>query len=405
MIAADKTIWDVHLDCTVLDVPESEWESLSRELSLRLEEILGDKKAWEYYDVLKTGRAGHKRYLKICEEVEDSVAEALRKAPILNKDQFEGGGIFMSRQIRSYPFGSLGRQTIGHPHPEYPTGIEGAFNAVLCGDTGKVEYVFKLRKGKYVRKDISRIESVNGRDVNTTLNMDLMAVCDSELRTALSGCRDVKYACAVLTETGSGALRSMVNLLAVPEKVGEFEEMINIAVGNNYEPGRVLTQFPSEVLEKGLEKMSFDFRWLPPAVVRASEDDGSIRVLCTPLYVSRIFGGIANDGVMFDPYLVTPSTSNILCSPAVADSLKAAMKDGFVSTMPVAHSCTEGENPYRYPSGEREFSTTWAGFFTVGGVEYVLVVAAFSDRTMLDAPQSDIPEKAAGGIMDRMLEK
>jgi len=178
--------------------------------------------------------------------------------------------------------------------------------------------------------------------------MDLMAVCDSELRTALSGCRDVKYACAVLTEPGNGAVMSMVNLMAVPAKDECFEEMNNIAVGNTYEPGGVLTQFPSEVLEKGLEKMSFDFCWMPPAVVRASEDDGSICVLCTPLYVSRIFGGIANDGVMFDPYLVTPSASNILCSPAVA---------------------------------------------------------AFSDRTMLDAPQSDIPEKAARGIMDRMLEK
>lgn len=100
--------------------------------------------------------------------------------------------------------------------------------------------------------------------------MDLMAVCDSELRTALSGCRDVKYACAVLTEPGNGAVRSMVNLMAVPAKDECFEEMKNIAVGNTYEPGGVLTQFPSEVLEKGfcmpLRMMGAYVSFVPPCM-------------------------------------------------------------------------------------------------------------------------------------------
>ena len=101
---------------------------------------------------------------------------------------------------------------------------------------------------------------------------------------------------------------------------------------------------------------------------------------------------------MFDPYLVTESASKTLCPPAVADSLKAILKDGCHSTAIVPHPAINGSDPYRYPSGNREFATTWCGTFNAGGTEYTLLCVAFSKPTKANAPQRDIPEKVAKRI-------
>ena len=53
MIATNKTVWDVHLDCTVLDAPKEEWESLALDLAKELEAILGKKSSAQYYSMLE----------------------------------------------------------------------------------------------------------------------------------------------------------------------------------------------------------------------------------------------------------------------------------------------------------------------------------------------------------------
>ena len=401
VVATNRTVWDIHLDCTVLGAPEEEWKALSADLAKELEAILGQKTAGEYYAMLKKGREEQKKYLTICKEVEDSVATALMRAPLLNMGQLDGGAIFEHRAARTYPYRALGRRTIGYSHNGIAIGLEGAYDILLSGKPGEVEYVKKNRKGRYYWKEKSRVEPVDGLDMTTTLDMDLMAIVDAELHAAIEGRKDVKSACAVLMEAKNGAVRAMVNLMSGQEG-DTYDEVYNLAIGNEYEPGNILSVLPAEILERGLTDAKFDLEGLRDANY-AADEKGTVNVSCTPLHVLRIFGGIANGGVMFDPYLVTPSASRTLCPADMADSLKTALSSGCHSTAIVPHPSINGSDPYRYPSGKREFATTWCGTFNAGDAEYVFLCVAFSKPTMANAPQRDIPEKVAKGIVSKMI--
>lgn len=400
VIATNRTVWDVHLDCTVLDAPEEEWKSLAADLSKELEAVLGEKTAAQYYSMLNDGRKKQKKYLTICRQVEDSVASALMRAPLLNMGQFDGGAIFEPLPVRTYPYRALGRRTISYVHNGIEIGLEGAYDILLSGKSGEVNYVRKNKKGQYIWKEKSRVEAINGQDLTTTLDMDMMAVVDAELRAVIAGRKDVKSACAVMMETKNGAVRAMVNLMS-GEKGDTYDEVYNLAIGNEYEPGNILTGLPADILEQGLKDAKFDIEGLRDARYVVDER-GTVNVSCTPLHVLKIFGGIANGGVMFDPYLVTVSSSKTLCPPAVADSLKTALEAGFHSTAIVPHPSINGSDPYRYPSGDREFATTWCGIFNAGGTEYALLCVAFSKPTKADAPQRNIPEKVAKEIISNL---
>lgn len=400
VIATNRTVWDVHLDCTVLDAPDEEWKSLATDLSRELEAVLGEKTMAQYYLILEKGRTEQKRYLTICRSVEDSIASALMRAPLLNMGKFDGGAIFEPLSARTYPYKALGRRTIGYVHNGIEIGLEGAYNTLLDGNPGEVKYFRKNKKGKYYWKEKSRVEPVCGLDLTTTLDMDMMSVVDAELHAAIEGRKDVKSACAVLMETKSGAVRAMVNLMSGAEG-DTYDEVYNLAIGNEYEPGAILTGLPVEILEQGLADAKFDLEGLRDARY-AMDEKGTVNVSCTPLHVLRIFSGIANGGEMFDPYLVTTSASKTLCSKAIVDSLKTALETGCHSTAIVPHPSINGSDPYRYPSGDREFSTTWCGIFNAGGTEYALLCVAFSKPTKANAPQRDIPEKVAKGIMSNL---
>lgn len=400
VIATNRTVWDVHLDCTVLDAPEDEWDSLASDLSKELEVILGEKKAWEYFRMLNNGRAEQKKYLTICKNAEDSVVSALMQAPLLNMGQFDGGAIFESLPARTYPYGPLGRRTIGYVHNGIEIGLEGAYNTLLSGKPGEVKYVRKNKKGHFIWKEKYRIEPIDGIDLTTTLDMDIMTVVDAELRDAIEGCKDVKSACAVLMEAKSGAVRAMVNLMSGAD--GDTnDEMYNLVIGNEYEPGAILTGLPENILEQGLKDAKFDLEGLRDARY-AMDEKGTVNVSCTPLHVLRIIGGIANGGEMFDPYLVTASSSKALCSKSTADSLKN-LCSGCNSTAIVPQPPVNGSDSYRYPSGEREFATTWCGYFNSENTEYVLLCSVFSKPTMVNAPQSNIPEHVAKEIMYKLI--
>lgn len=401
VIATNRPVWDVHLDCTVFNGPEDDWRSLAADLAKELEAILGEKTSAEYYSMLMKGRDEQKKYLTICKSVGDSITTALMRAPLLNMGQFDGGAIFQQFSDRTYPFGKLGRRTIGYHISNYRAiGIEAAYNELLYGKPGKTTYARKNKKGHYYWKEKSRVEAIDGLDVTTTLDMDLMAVVDAQLRAAIEGRKDVKSACAVLMETKSGAVRAMTNLIA-GEKGDAYEEYYNLAIGNEYEPGAIITEFPAEILEQGLKDAKFNIEGLRDTHYLVDEK-GAVNVSCTPLHVLRIFGGIANGGEMFNPYLVTVSSSNTLCSPAVADSLKAALSIGRYSTAFVPHAPINGTDRYVYPSGKREFATTWCGTFNANETEYALLCVAFSKPTKANAPQRDIPELVAKGIMTRI---
>lgn len=240
LIATNKTVYDFHLDCCVVEDPKM-WEEKSRMLAQSIAQILPEKTAPQWWDYFQNARKNKKRYLPIVKNVDRSMADTLRTLPLLNEIPHKGGCICTSKVVREYPYGNLARRTIGALRNSYDDplfGIERQFNGDLNGDDGisKVKYGYRGRKPR--RWEIEREEKIDGWDVYTTIYMKHQAVADSVLRAAVESDEDIVGGCLALMEVKTGGITALANCHRLDN--GQIGEYYNYAISHNYEPGEVV---------------------------------------------------------------------------------------------------------------------------------------------------------------------
>jgi len=266
LLAMSLPIYDIYMDCTVLkdkhardkekgDSLEGVWMSKARLLSDGLADILRDKSSEQYYELIRSGRANNKKYVKICTGIERREYNKLCELPLFNERQYSGGMIVEKSNIRKYPYGKLARRTIGFVRNNKNVtgnpyvGIEGKFNSYLHGQDG-IQYLRKIDGGKKVLdNDSTYVKAVDGADVRTTLNIDIQDIADAAVREQVEGNPGIEGGCAIIMEVKTGAVRAMVNLLR-DTTTGRLEEWQNLAIGRLGEPGSV---FKSTTLMTALE--------------------------------------------------------------------------------------------------------------------------------------------------------
>ena len=246
VLATTDTVYGVHLDAVA--AKDSLWAEALPALSKGLAEILQDRTPSEYYSYLNKGRAAQRRYLKICEDVGQSMLDSLKSLPLFNLPMYTGGLIIETKLKRVYPYGSLARRTIGFVRNNYELynnhiGIEGSFNKALSGKDGYeviMDKHVRLPFGKvnHIHKTTTDVKPENGKDVTVTLDIELQATADSLLRAGIEGNENIKGACLVLVSTNDGAIRTMANLTR--DVRGEVGEYYNVSIGYGYEPGRII---------------------------------------------------------------------------------------------------------------------------------------------------------------------
>lgn len=240
LIATNKTVYDVHIDCCVVE-DQKAWEEKSRRLAQGITLVLPEKSAPEWWDYFQKARKNRKRYLPIVKNVDLSMVETLRSLPLLNEGKYRGGIILTSHVIREYPYGNLARRTIGAFRNSYDDplfGIERQFNGDLNGEDG----ISKLKVGYRGRKprqwEIEREEKIDGWDVYTTISMKHQAVADSVLRAAVESDEDIIGGCLALMEVKTGAITALANCHRMDN--GQVGEYYNYAISHSYEPGEVV---------------------------------------------------------------------------------------------------------------------------------------------------------------------
>lgn len=240
LIATNKTVYDIHLDCCVIE-DQKTWEEKSRRLAQGITLVLPEKSAPEWWDYFQNARKNKKRYLPIIKNADLNMVETLRSLPLLNEGQYRGGLILTSHVIREYPYGNLARRTIGALRNSYDDplfGIERQFNGDLNGEDG----ISKLKVGYRGRKprqwEIEREEKIDGWDVYTTIYMKHQAVADSVLRAAVESDEDIIGGCLALMEVKTGAITALANCHRMDN--GQVGEYYNYAISHSYEPGEVI---------------------------------------------------------------------------------------------------------------------------------------------------------------------
>ena len=111
---------------------------------------------------------------------------------------------------------------------------EGAFDKELSGKNG-VAVKQRLTGGDWITVDgAGSVESKDGNDVITTLDIDLQDVATSALMSQLRK-HNADHGCAVLMEVATGDVKAIANLELGSD--GDYHETYNYAVGESTEPG------------------------------------------------------------------------------------------------------------------------------------------------------------------------
>ena len=213
-------------------------------ISIGLSRILPEKSAVEYKNMItrsfnkRNGKtaSGQQRengsYLKLCpHRISYIQKREIEQLPLFRRGYYKSGIQFDESPQRKKPFGSLASRTIGSilANGKGNTGLEKTFESDLHGIDGMA-----LRErigGKWENVPIR--EAVNGYDLVTTLDANLLDITE----TALRGCLErtqADWGCCILMETQSGKIRAICNLDRSSD--GTYNERANHAV-TRVEPG------------------------------------------------------------------------------------------------------------------------------------------------------------------------
>ena len=257
LIAVSTPMYDIYMDCSVLKVKyakdkeegkkkEENWKNKARQLGAALPEVLAkDGKTADYYKkLILDGRRLNRQYVPITKGIDHSTLLKLKTLPLFNEDQYSGGLIVKKQDTRQYPYKSLARSVIGYvknndeANISRRRGIESKYDYMLHGEEGSQWKRITDNKGKIRDTDSAVVAVVNGKDIRTTLDIDIQDIADRALRRQIESEMDIDGGCIIIMDVETGAIRAMVNLNRSSN--GSLDESYNLAIARAGEPGSVM---------------------------------------------------------------------------------------------------------------------------------------------------------------------
>ncbi len=237
LLATSVPVFDVRMDVASNHISDDLFRQKVDSLALCLSHLFKDRSAGYYKKILKQARAKGNRYLLIRRRVSYSQLQQLRTFPIFRRGRNRGGLIVMQKTTRRLPFGNLARRTIGYENKKEHiyVGLEGAYTDVLTGIDGK-QIRRRINGGAWIPvHDDNEVQPQNGKDVVTTLDMNLQDVAENALLKQMIN-HEANMGCAILMQVKTGDIKAIANL-KFDKKSGFYLESYNMAIGEKYEPG------------------------------------------------------------------------------------------------------------------------------------------------------------------------
>ncbi len=234
VLATSVPYYEVRMDTRCPGFNEAYFNKNVDSLAYRLSSLFKDKTATQYKRKLISARYKGDRYHLIMRRVDYIQLKELKTFPILRRGQFKGGLIIKQENRRIKPFVSLASRTIGYENKGgTDVGIEGAFNDELKGEQG-VRMEQRIAGNYWMPiSDESEVEAINGKDIITTLDINLQDVAHQALKQQLRK-HAASHGTAVLMEVETGDIKAIVNL---KNKDGFYSEQYNFAIAERTEPG------------------------------------------------------------------------------------------------------------------------------------------------------------------------
>ena len=237
LLASSVPYYTIYMDTRSSGMSSSTWSGGINGLSAGLAQYLGDRSATGWKSVITEARRKGDRYFLIQRKVDYETLKKLKELPIFREGQFKGGMVAQADNRRILPNSDLAARTIGYLNlgsEGNEVGVEGAFDNDLAGKKG-VAVKQRLTGGDWIIVDgPNSVESRDGNDVVTALDLDLQDVATSALRNQLRK-NNADHGCAVLMEVSTGNVKAIANLGLQDD--GDYHETYNYAIGESTEPG------------------------------------------------------------------------------------------------------------------------------------------------------------------------
>ena len=201
-----------------------------------LSRIVGDQTKEQYRERMVkayTSKRRRDRDVRLsAERISYTQLKEIKELPLVKRGVYKSGFYTENLNLRKKPFNTLSSRTIGNislKDGEAKTGIEKRYDSYLRGTDGVG--VRQRVAGSWQYVPIK--EAVNGYDVHTTLDANLIDICETELRKRLEHTR-ADWGCVALMDVHTGEIKAISNLDRGSNE--EYYELANHAV-IHMEPG------------------------------------------------------------------------------------------------------------------------------------------------------------------------
>lgn len=210
-------------------------------LSISLASMFGDQTAETYKKTLKQAYKKKERYFLLQRNISFREYQHMRTLPLVRLGKNKSGFIFEEREKRLTPFGLLANRTIGLSRQYVDArgelvsknvGLEKTYDTLLKGENGK-RLVRRISGGAFVPIEGSEIEPEDGRDILTTLDVNIQDIAENALMKVLVE-NEAEHGTCIVMEVKTGKIKAIANLGR--QEDGTYFEDLNYAI-TKAEPG------------------------------------------------------------------------------------------------------------------------------------------------------------------------
>ena len=227
-----RIFMDTRVEALHMDKGDLFWDHVDS-IANGLSRIVGDQTKEDYRKRMVDAYRRGKIVRLTNERISYTQLKEIKQLPLVCRGLYKSGFYAEDLNLRVKPFNSLGSRAIGNIYAasgEAKSGLEMRFDSYLRGEDG-MSVRQKIAGGW---QNVPIREAVNGCDVYTTFDANLMDICETALRERLE-LRDAEWGCVVLMDVQTGEIKAMSNLDRAKDGSGYYE-MANHAVVR-MEPG------------------------------------------------------------------------------------------------------------------------------------------------------------------------
>lgn len=235
LLATSIPVYEVRMDLSKQITSDELFYSQVDSLAYYLSRLFGDRSFAQYRSSLRRARQNQERYYLVKRNVSYNELQQLRQFPLFRLGRFRGGLIVEEGMRREMPYRTMAARTIGYEREGVYVGLEGAYRNSLEGKQGQ-RLMQRISGGAWIPiSDQNEIQPQNGKDLVTTINVQIQDITEKALLRQLQRFRAM-HGTAIVMEVKTGKIKAISNLM-YNERTDSYEELYNFAIGQRMEPG------------------------------------------------------------------------------------------------------------------------------------------------------------------------